>query len=171
MKRILILSLISLIIFLSGCNTTDYVIKKDEHDEAIISTDYCVVDLKGEINFPGIYSIKVGTTLYELVKLAGGFTSYADTNSLNLSLLLNGNQMVVVPKVNNVSTGSISNLININTATVAELSTLPGIGASKAEKIVTYRTTKGQFLSIEDIKKVNGIGDEIYTKIKDYICV
>ena len=61
--------------------------------------------------------------------------------------------------------------ININTATQAELETLPGIGPSTALKIINYRTENGKFGSIEEIKEVSGIGDSKYNSIKDLICI
>lgn len=62
-------------------------------------------------------------------------------------------------------------VVNINTATKAELDTLPGIGPSKAEAIITYRETVGRFNTIEDIKNVKGIGDKTFQNLKDYITV
>ena len=62
-------------------------------------------------------------------------------------------------------------LININTATKEQLVTLPGIGESRAEDIIRYRSEQGSFKSIEDIKNVSGIKDGAFGKIKDYICV
>ena len=62
-------------------------------------------------------------------------------------------------------------LVSINTGTKEELMTLPGIGESKANNIITYRNTKGPFKSIEEIKQVSGIGNEVYNKIKDYITI
>ena len=59
--------------------------------------------------------------------------------------------------------------ININTATQSELETLPGIGPSTATKIINYRKENGRFNSIEDIKKVKGIGDSKFSQIKDLI--
>ena len=61
--------------------------------------------------------------------------------------------------------------VNINTATQTELETLPGIGPSTASKIVSYRKENGKFKSIEEIKKVNGIGESKYKKIKELIKV
>lgn len=62
-------------------------------------------------------------------------------------------------------------LIDINTATTAELAKLNGIGTAKAQDIIDYRTKNGSFKTIEDIKNVSGIGDALYAKIKDYITV
>ena len=61
--------------------------------------------------------------------------------------------------------------ININTASQEELETLPGIGASKAEAIIEYRNEKGNFQTIEELKEVTGIGENLYEKVKDYITV
>ena len=62
-----------------------------------------------------------------------------------------------------------SSKVSINNATLEQLQTLPGIGASKAQDIINYRTEHGQFQSIEDLKNISGIGDSIFAKIKDYI--
>ena len=62
-----------------------------------------------------------------------------------------------------------SSKVSINNATLEQLQTLPGIGASKAQDIINYRTENGQFQSIEDLKNISGIGDSIFAKIKDYI--
>ncbi len=62
-------------------------------------------------------------------------------------------------------------LVNINTATIQELTTLSGVGEAKARDIIDYRTLNGNFKTIEDIKNVSGIGEALYAKIKDYITV
>jgi len=59
--------------------------------------------------------------------------------------------------------------VNINSATVAELEALPGVGQAKAEAIVKYREEKGKFKSAEDLKNVQGIGDKLYEKISSEI--
>ena len=61
--------------------------------------------------------------------------------------------------------------MNINTADSITLQTIPGIGPSKAERIIDYRNTEGKFKKIEDIKNVTGIGDATFENIKDYITV
>ena len=62
-----------------------------------------------------------------------------------------------------------SSKISINKATLEQLQTLPGIGESKAQDIITYREQNGPFTTLEDITKVSGIGDALFAKIKDYI--
>jgi len=66
---------------------------------------------------------------------------------------------------------SESTLINLNTATVEQLTSLPGIGVSKAENILTYRRQVGQFTDIEEIKNISGIGDAMFERIKDKITI
>ena len=171
MKKLWYFVLFSLMLFSFSCNKTNYFITSDNNNNKNIDTTYCLIDIKGEINFPGMYSVEVGTTLYELVKLAGGFTTLADTSFLNLSTTLNNNQMIVVPKISNTSLITNTSLININTATLAELMQLPGIGNAKAVNILDYRNNNGYFNTIEDLKKVTGIGEEIFAKVKNYICV
>lgn len=69
------------------------------------------------------------------------------------------------------NTDNISDLININTADISKLTTLSGIGEAKAKDIISYREKYGNFASIEDIKKVSGISDATYEKIKDSITI
>ena len=153
------------------------------------------VDIKGAVKNPGVYEIEVGTTTYDLIKLAGGLRSYADTSLINLSKKLNDEDVVIIytidevaslttgdrsvkivetecmcPKVSNVSCISNSSKININTASVEELTKLNGIGKSKAEAIIEYRKNN-HFNKPEDIMNVKGIGKSLYEKNKDLIGV
>ena len=72
-------------------------------------------------------------------------------------------------EIDNYQDGQVLGKININTATIEQLTALPGVGESKAKSIVEYRNTNGNFNTIEDIKNVTGIGDSLFAKIKDYI--
>ena len=74
-------------------------------------------------------------------------------------------------KAEGTSEGTKNSKVNINTATQAQLETLPGIGPSTATKILTYRKEKGKFTKVEDIKEVSGIGDAKFEKIKEAITV
>ena len=69
------------------------------------------------------------------------------------------------------SSSNSNGKVNINKASATELTAVPGIGASTAQKIVTYRDENGKFKTIEDIKNVSGIGDNKYNSMKDFICV
>lgn len=169
MKKILIILLFLFI--LQSCDDEGYVDDDfdDEYNESYQGV--ILVDLKGEVIRPGIYSVKKGSTLYDVVCLAGGFTSLANTSSIALTEELTSNCMKTIPSTSDPITDNTTKLININTAGINELTTLSGIGTSIAQRIIDYRNNNGKFKKIEDIKKVSGIGDALFNKIKDKITV
>ena len=142
------------------------------------------VDLKGAVKKPGVYKVKEGTIVNELIKLAGGLKKNAYTDNINLAKAVSSQEVIYINTVNEikttvttqslVTTSNIQNtstkLININTASINELTSLSGIGESKALAIVAYRT-QSPFKSIEEIKNVDGIGDSAFAKIKDNITI
>lgn len=156
-------------------NSTD----KKEDD----SVKMCHID--GCVNKPGVYSFKKDDRLKDIIQMAGGLTKEADTKSVNLAMKLKDEMKIHIPSekevkdvsisnnnVNNVDvkTNSSNELVNINTADSAKLETLPGIGPSKAKKIIDFRE-KNQFKSIEEIKNVDGIGDKTFESLKNLITV
>lgn len=136
------------------------------------------VYITGEVKKPGVYTLKNGDRAEKAVELAGGFTEYADKNSINLAMKLKDEDYIRVDSIHstasvnqNSSSINLSNKININTADKEQLKTLPRIGDSLAERIIDYRNKNGTFKRIEDIKKVSGIGDKMFENIKDKISV
>ena len=139
----------------------------------------------GAVELPGVYSLRQGSRLYEAVELAGGLTADADENCLNMARQITDGEQVVILTLEEASAmkeagtytslpgdaAQGSGLVNINTATVSELTTVSGIGASRAQAIVEYREKNGRFGSIDDIKKVDGIKDGLFSKIKDKITI
>ena len=105
----------------------------------------------------------VSTTTDSNVSISSSNSSSASNSTSSSSSTNNTNK--------NSTTNNQKKIININTATKAELTSLSGIGDAKAEDIINYRTQNGNFKSIDDIKNVKGIGDAIFAKIKDYITV
>lgn len=170
MKQIFLILLLSLLLC-SCSNKTMYEITNSDYNNDSVVKKQLLIDLKGEVKFPNIYKVDEGTTLYELVLFAGGFTANANVDNINLVSILTENQMIIIPAKTTLSNSTINSLININTANISQLQTLPGIGSSKAQNIIDYRSQGGYFNSIEDVKKVSGIGEELFAKIKDYICV
>lgn len=124
------------------------------------------VSISGAVNKPGSYTVSKGDKLSYLISLAGGLKDEADASTYNLNVLLENGVTYYIGS-NNVSEEKIS----INTATIASLDTLPGIGSVIARRIVSYRTSHGSFSTIEDLKKVSGIGDALFEQIKDLICL
>lgn len=171
--------------------------EKEEIIEAAVETIF--IDIKGEVENPGVYEMQLGDRVIDAVQMAGGFTDEATTDNVNLSKKLKDETVIIIPSYlkdyenvtikndyeidinddivqfdeneSNEKIESSSSLVNINTASVVELMSLDGIGESKAKAIIEYRDTNGDFKNILDIKNVSGIGESIYEKIKDYITV
>ena len=149
--------------------------QKNQKKEEVITNDnepqedikYYQINLSGEFLRTGTYLIPSDWTLKMLFEY-GGLKETGDTSSYILTDLIEDNKEYWVPFKGQQTT--VSNLININKASVSELSSLYGIGEVLAVKIIEYREIK-PFTSIEEIKNINGIGDYVYEKIKDLITI
>jgi len=144
------------------------------------------VHVKGAVANPGLYSLPPGSRVKDALSAAGGLSPDGEAVSLNLADFLQDGQSLSIPQtaptsapnLNPVPAPAIPNepseshrdLIDINTASFEELDSLPGIGADKAQKIITYRQENGPFPTIEAIQEVSGIGPATYANIKDLIC-
>lgn len=142
------------------------------------------VHIGGAVKRPGLYYIDSNCRVADMIQTAGGPTADADLDAINLASRVTDGAKIIVPskmKSVNVTSTNDSNQssnasksdgkININTASAKELEELPGIGKVLAERIVSFRETNGPFKSIEDIKKVSGIGEKKFEAIKDLIIV
>jgi competence protein ComEA len=143
------------------------------------------VDIKGAVKSPGVYEIRIGSRVTDLINMAGGTTTDADLDATNLSLKLSDENCVVIykkgegEKIKNFQSGSSNSIslnsssenkiININSASKEELKTLTGIGDSKADAIIKYRETNGGFKSVEELTKVDGIGEKTLSKFLDKV--
>ena len=198
-KKIIIITLIFLILFYFIFNINNLFITEETS-----TLDYIVVEVKGSVKVPGVYEVKKGSRVSDLIHEAGGLLDNADTSIINLSKELEDEMVVVIyndeeinemrkgstsvkyierqcvcPILENdacieevISNNSIDNktgLVSLNTGTIEELMTLPGIGESKAKLIIKYRDENGGFKKIEDIMNVKGIGESMFEKIKSYI--
>jgi len=141
----------------------------DVNNDSNISVKQIIVDVKGEVKRPGIYYLNENSRVIDAINAAGGLTNNADTSNINLAMKLeDGTSIYILKKVEKDVTQS---KISINKATIDELMQLPGIGEVKARKIVEYRLKNGYFLSLEDLLKVDGINENLYKQIKEYICL
>ncbi len=149
------------------------------------------VHVVGSVQAPGMVELEAGQRVSDAVQAAGGFTPEADQLSVNLARQVEDGEQIVVGSVQEgtASSGSAqsssssfeqggksgtsaaSGKVNINTATVEQLTTLKGVGEATAQKIIDYRQQNGSFKKIEDLKNVSGIGDKRYAALKDSITV
>jgi len=138
------------------------------------------VHVAGAVYNPGVYSLPMDARNNDAITAAGGATSEADLERMNLSELLKDGQRVYVPyKGQPISTSERSStisltpteatLVNINTADADALMSLPGIGEVKAAAIIAYRETYGPFTSIEALLNVKGIGQSTLEGLREHI--
>jgi competence protein ComEA len=133
-----------------------------------------LVYVSGAVENPDVYPLQAEAIVKEAIQAAGGATEEADLERINLAKKVHDGEHIHVPKIGE-DVGPLmseeSDRININTATLEELDSLPGIGPVYAQRIVEYRTQKGPFKTIEEIMNVPGIGEKMFEKIKDLITV
>lgn len=137
------------------------------------------VQVNGAVKNPGVYELEEGSRIFQAVELAGGITEEADAGALNQAEMLKDGQMIRIPRYGETEeqlsqmegAGQEDGRVNLNTATEAELMTLPGIGTAKAKSILAWREENGSFLQVEDLMKIEGIKNGVFSKIKDSVKV
>lgn len=155
-------------------------ISNDKNNNESYDENYIYVDIKGEVNNPNVYKVSSNSRVFDVISLAGGLTDNADTSNINLAKIVSDEMVIVIKSkedtTNNTtfdsdtSFNSNDNLIDINTCSIEELLTLPGIGNARANNIIEYRK-KNKFNDISDIMNVSGISENLFNKIKEYIKV
>lgn len=189
---LLILGLL-LIFYLTSDKKEKIVYIRKESTTKLVKSFF--VDVKGSVKKPGVYEFLEGDKVLDAINIAGGLTKNATTANINLSKKLTSEMVVYVFNKSDLTTTRTANpcncetvevnncitkdtasekptgKININTADKEALMTLTGIGEAKANTIIEYRKTNGNFKTIEDIKNVSGLGDIMFEKIKDSITV
>lgn len=163
----------------------DLLIENDSNDQIANENDQIKVHISGQINREGVYEVKDGDRLDDLIKQAGGLSPDADSKSLNLAMKLEDQMKIYIPSegeilnqenedtdqiVSKPDSTSEDGKININTASKEELMTLPNIGDKRAQAIIDYRESK-KFETIEEIKNVTGIGEKFYQAMVELITV
>ncbi|EGO2622083.1 helix-hairpin-helix domain-containing protein [Enterococcus faecalis] len=142
------------------------------------------VDIKGAVKVPGIYQLKTQQRIWDALALAGGVSEEADTAQVNYAQKVKDQMIIYVPKKGEAMAQSLETLqesapaqqnqeekINLNTATEAELQTISGIGAKKAQEIIRFRDEQGPFKTVEELKNVPGIGEKTVERLKDMLTV
>lgn len=150
-----------------------------------------MIDISGEIITPGVVKLPEGSRIIDAITAAGGKTEDADLSKVNLAYILDDGVQLYIPRYNEKlekeivqtepgvgiiqeginTTSKKDSKVNINTANKEKLATLPGIGEGTAEKIIEYRSKTGKFKTIDEIKKIPGIGESKFKSLKDKITI
>ena len=148
--------------------------------EAVEVKAQVYVYVTGAVANPGVYSLDEGLRVCDAVEAAGGLTEDADASTVNLARVLSDGEHIALPTKAEVETAlaqgsaggaAASSLVNINTADASALETLSGVGSATAQAIISDREQNGPFSTIEDLMRVDGIGEKKFAKLKDSICV
>jgi competence protein ComEA len=140
-----------------------------------------VVAVEGKVVHPGLVRLPSGSRVADAIAAAGGALPGADLSLVNIAQKVVDGELIVVgvppPPGAAGGTGASggsagpSTPVNLNTATEADLDTLPGIGPALAQRIIDYRTQHGGFHSVDELRNVSGIGDAKFAEIKDLVTV
>ena len=153
--------------------------------------DKVTIYISGEVKNPGVVELKYDDRLGDGVDLCGGLTEDANLNGINLAMKIKDEGHYIIPKVGEETKDTVvndneyrnenntlnepesnnDNKININTADLSELDSLPGFGQVTAQKIIEYRQEHTKFNSIEELMNIKGIGEKKFNNVKDYIYV
>ena len=184
----------AVLLFRDSGSADGVTITLDEPEAAPVSytaaaTTTMKVYISGEVRRPGVYELPADARLDDALQEAGGPTSDAALESVNLAKRLSDEDHVHIPgqldgsarpiqsetSLPTASAGEAAQggagKLNINTATVDELTSLPNIGPSRAAAIVDYREREGPFSSVDDLINVGGIGEKITDSIRDMVVV
>lgn len=136
------------------------------------------VDVIGAVQQPGVYYLASDARVVDAVAAAGGLAPDAARDAINLAAALVDGTQIRVPRVGEAAQPSApaagaatDGLVNINSADLAALDALPGIGPTTAQAIIDQRTSGGAFTQIDDIQNVKGIGPSLFAQIKARITV
>lgn len=178
-KYVFIMSIISFILVVSVMVCGVILFKKDtppqhveqafvQTSQVVDSNERVVVDVKGAVHKPGVYTLEKGKRVIDAIEKAGGFRHESDKERVNLSQLLVDEMVIVIGQVQETLTVQ-STKINVNVADEKTLMTVQGIGQAKAKAIIDYRKTHGKFKTIDELKNVKGISQALLLKLKEMI--
>jgi len=145
------------------------------------------VHVMGAVMHPGVVTLRAGARVEDAIQAAGGLTADADPAQLNLAAVVADGSQIVIGTVDDprgdingpgtsggqagAATSGSTSLVNINTASQAELETLPGVGPVTAQKILTWRAQHGKFTTIDELQEIDGIGPKTMANLEPYVCV
>ena len=192
---ILVFTLITVMVINLNANSKEYIIGDTDsstiQDESIADdaekenyeqeeNSKVTVFVSGEVLNQRVVEIEKGKRLIDAVEICGGLTENADLNAVNLALVLEEEGHYIIPAIGDTNVlnatnlnqmNSSSNLVNINSADIELLKTLPGVGDVLGQRILDKREELGKFTSIDQLNDVSGIGDKKFSDIKDKVTI
>ena len=136
-----------------------------------------IINVAGKVNNPGVYQLPKGSRVIDAIKAAGNQRNGVDISDINLArILVDGEQILVgSPKPSSGKIAAkkitIDNPLDLNRATITQLDSLPGIGPVTAQRIIDYRTKVGRINSVDELKKISGLGGAKFEEIKSLLRV
>ena len=176
----------TMILSFSGCtrDKDPLFLEQEAEEEIVVITKEeeplsdIIVEIKGEVLNPGVYTVPGDSRLNDLVLESGGITSSANLRNVNLAMKIEDGQSFYIPSIHEeeqeITVGEEppgDGKIDLNKATREELMSITGIGPATADNILAYREENGKFTSVDELVQVNRIGDKTLEKIRDFFIV
>lgn len=127
------------------------------------------VHIAGNVKNPGIYQLDSGARVFDVVLLAGGFTKKANQSSVNLARAVTDGEQILIGSGNPSQQAASQSFISLNQSSSSTLEDLPGVGPALAGRIVDWREANGGFKTKEDLLNVAGIGEKLFSSIKELV--
>ncbi len=141
------------------------------------TTAEVIVNVAGKVTNPGVYKLSLGSRVIDAINLAGNQLKGVDISDINLARVLVDGEQILVGSLPTTSAKkaaakiSTNNPLDFNRATIAQLDTLPGIGPVTAQRILDYRSKVGRINSVDELKKISGLGGAKFEEIKNLLRV
>jgi competence protein ComEA len=137
-----------------------------------------IIDVAGKVKNPDVYELPQGSRVIDAIKAAGGVGKGADSSGVNMARLLEDGEQIYIESgsspthsLASTSRGTRGGKVNLNRANLSELDGLPGVGPVLAARIIEWRSKNGNFKSVDELRRVSGIGDAKFNELKEVVVV
>lgn len=140
-------------------------------ESATSEADEIVVAVSGHVHHPGLVRLPNGARVADAIEAAGGALPGVDLSTVNLARKVNDGELIAIGVAADGGAAATPGKVNLNTATLAQLDTLPGVGPVLAQRIIDHRSSHGGFRDVGELRQVGGIGEATYAKLKDLVTI